>query len=87
MVSKEDIKVDEYINLPYLDSINQKTAVNGYVNKLKTPLRNAVNGNRNSRSGMTELIEILEDTLSYINQGAPKPTRKKRTAKKEYDLP
>ncbi len=78
-----------YTNLPYLDNIHQKICTNGYVTKLKTPLRNAVNANRDNPNGMRELIDMLEDTLVFIRQN-DKP-KKKRTYKKktepEYDLP
>ena len=77
-----------YKRLPYLDSINQKRVYSGVVNKLKAPLRHAVNQSRVSEEGMEELIGLLEDTLAHIRQ-LDKPKRKKRTPKQteEYSLP
>lgn len=78
-----------YIDLPYLDNTNQKIAVNGYVNKLKAPIRNAVNANRTNLDSMKELIDLLEDTLVFIKQNDKPKKRvyKKRDDKVEYTLP
>lgn len=81
-------KGTKYSKLRYLDNVHQPFCTNGYVNTLKTPLRNAVNGCRATESGMQELIDLLEQTLSHINS-IDKPKRKKRIVKKEdeYNLP
>ena len=79
----------KYAQLSYLDSVNQPFCTNGFVNKLKIPIRNAVNGCRTSESGMIELIELLESTLTHIKQADRVKTRRKKKAdpEKEYDLP
>ena len=84
-----DNDTNPYINLPYLDNINQKIVVNGYVNKLKQPLRNAVNANRTQASAMQELLDLLEDTLAFIKQNdkPKKKVYKKKDDKVEYTLP
>ena len=90
MALKND-NANPYSTLPYLDNIHQTLAVNGPVNLLKKPLRNAVNANRVNLNGMQELIKLLEETLEFITQVEDKPKRKKRVSKptpqKEYDLP
>lgn len=90
MALKEE-PANPYSTLPYLDNVHQTLVINGPVNALKKPLRNAVNANRVNLSGMKELIQILEETLEFITQVENKPKRKKRvskpTPKKEYDLP
>ena len=94
MPSKDSVNgnTNPYIDLPYLDNIHQAYCSNGLVNKLKSPLRNAVNANRSNAGGMAELITLLEATLTFIKQIETKPViRKKRVSKKkeekEYDLP
>ena len=82
-------RVGKYNRLPYLDAVNQRRIYCGVVNKIKIPLRNAVNECRTSEENMDELIGLLEDTLAHIKQGS-KIKRKRAVKKKveeEYSLP
>ena len=83
-------EVNPYRDLPYLDSIHQVHCTNGYVTALKPALRNAINANRVNASGMAELINLLEASISHIQQ-LQTPKKKRRVSKpkeeKEYDLP
>lgn len=90
MGSNATDKYSIYYNLPYLDAVHQTYTKNSLVNKVKGPLRNAVNGCRVSTEGMLELKALLKDTTAFVEQ-IEQPTRKKVTRRKknveEYQLP
>lgn len=83
-------KCSIYYNLPYLDAVHQTYTKNSLVNRVKGPLRNAVNGCRVSTEGMIELKALLKDTADFIEQ-IEQPKRKKAVRRKknveEYQLP
>ena len=82
------VKTEKYKRLPYLDAINQMRVYCGSTNKLKIPLRNAVNICRTNDENMEELIALLQETLAHITQlEKPKTRRKKKVAEPEYELP
>lgn len=68
-----------YYQLPYLDNVNQPQISCGEVNKLKTPLRTAINACRQDDKNMEELISLLESSLTHVKQF--ETLRKKRTTK------
>lgn len=68
-----------YYQLPYLDNVDQPQVSCGTVNKLKTPLRTAINSCRQDDKNMEELLELLETSLAHIKQF--ETLRKKRTTK------
>ena len=77
----------KYSRLPYLDAVNQKRVYCGLVNKLKIPLRNAVNGCRVNDENMEELISLLDETLKHIKQKPKRVQKPKKAPTKEYELP
>lgn len=68
-----------YYTLPHLDVTDQPTISSGTVNKLKSPLREAVNDCRQNDTAMNELINILEETLVHINQHEKERKAKMKT--------
>lgn len=70
-----------YYKLPYLDATKQPQISCGVVNKLKSPLRNAVNSCRQDDVNMKELINLLETSLAHIQQLEVK--RKKRISRQK----
>jgi hypothetical protein len=82
------VSKDKYKRLPYLDAVNQVRVYCGITNKLKIPLRNAVNACRTNDDNMRELLALLEETLAHIKQlDKPKTRKKKKVVETEYELP
>lgn len=83
------VQKGRYYALPHLDSINQPTLSCGDVNKLKIPLKSAVNICRQDDTNMEELLLLLTSTLDHINQleVQRKKTRTTQRPRKKSHIP
>lgn len=77
-----------YYKLRYLDATDQPQISCGVVNKLKSPLRNAINACRQDDQNMNELLLLLKTSLAHIEslEAARKQRISKQRPKKQVEL-